>query len=239
MKCSSATIRTAVGITILATLLSLYYLDSRIPRATATVQVHPDIFTDPNNYITTGPNHKFTSNDFASSEILLAVSKRIELKKSDEDSLSLLKKITTITPVRGSDIVKITVKHSPREEAVQIANAIAECVVEYGIAIQKTRATRTITILDKELEQQHELVDEHRKSLTVYIQSYFAALTDLKENNPDNNIEISPRQEPYNQLKKTYEQSRDLFRELKIKQQETRTLLKTPHPPITIHERAQ
>lgn len=50
-------------------------------------------------------------------------------------------------------------------------------------------------------------------------------------------IDLSLRQSQYNQAKEDYEQSRAMLREMKIKQQEARVLLKMPRDPITLHEK--
>lgn len=50
-------------------------------------------------------------------------------------------------------------------------------------------------------------------------------------------VDLSLKQHSYTQAKETYEQSRAMLREMKIKQQEARVLLKMPRDPITLHEK--
>ncbi|MGC6457347.1 MAG: GumC family protein [Akkermansiaceae bacterium] len=52
----------------------------------------------------------------------------------------------------------------------------------------------------------------------------------------DGTIALSLKQSSYNQAKEAYEQSRAMLREMKIRQQEARVLLKMPRDPITLHE---
>lgn len=52
-------------------------------------------------------------------------------------------------------------------------------------------------------------------------------------------VEQSLQQHNYNEAKEKYEQSRTMLREMKIKQQEARVLLKMPRSPVTIYERAK
>jgi len=108
---------------------------------------------------------------FLSHKALLTVTQRIGLEMSEKD-LQLLKKNTTVTPRRGTDYIDITVKHSPREEAIRIANAIAEVGVERAANTEKNRAKRFLETLDGEIMAQSNLVDEHRKNLTVLIQQF-------------------------------------------------------------------
>ncbi|MGC6425856.1 MAG: polysaccharide biosynthesis tyrosine autokinase [Akkermansiaceae bacterium] len=49
-------------------------------------------------------------------------------------------------------------------------------------------------------------------------------------------VELSMQQHKYNSAKEEYEQSRDLYREMKLQQQEQRVLLRMPRTPITLHE---
>ncbi|YCM43195.1 hypothetical protein V2O64_17955 [Verrucomicrobiaceae bacterium 227] len=48
-------------------------------------------------------------------------------------------------------------------------------------------------------------------------------------------VELSLKQHNYNQAKEDYEQARDQFRNMKIKQQEARSMLNVPRTPVTIH----
>ncbi|MDB4393593.1 hypothetical protein N9Z74_01420, partial [bacterium] len=52
-------------------------------------------------------------------------------------------------------------------------------------------------------------------------------------------VDRSLHQESYFQAKEGYEQSRAMLREMQIKQQKARTLLKMPRSPVTIHESAK
>lgn len=54
----------------------------------------------------------------------------------------------------------------------------------------------------------------------------------------NDSVALSLRQHRYNQAKETYEQSRAMLREMKIKQQEARILLKMPRSPVTLHQKA-
>ncbi|MEJ6580748.1 MAG: polysaccharide biosynthesis tyrosine autokinase [Akkermansiaceae bacterium] len=62
-------------------------------------------------------------------------------------------------------------------------------------------------------------------------------MREMVDNKQDITVELSLKQHNYNSAKEEYEQSRDMYREMKIKQQEARVLLKMPKTPITWHER--
>ncbi|MFT6239312.1 MAG: hypothetical protein ACJAQT_001391 [Akkermansiaceae bacterium] len=61
----------------------------------------------------------------------------------------------------------------------------------------------------------------------------------LAEKHPEIAADLALKQHNYTQGKEAYEQSRSMLREMKIKQQEARVLLKMPRAPITLHERAR
>ena len=61
-------------------------------------------------------------------------------------------------------------------------------------------------------------------------------MRDIVDKKKVDTIELSLKQSQYNQAKEDYEQSRAMHREMKMKQQEARVLLKMPRDPITLHE---
>lgn len=155
---------------------------------------------------------------------------------SDDESVTLLKEIATVTPREGTDFVDITVKTFPKEKAIRLANAIAEVGVERGAAIQKTRAKRALEALDEELSDQETRMLEFKKTLDSLPSDYplprglgiAGAVSKLPRGYKN-----------YLETKQAYEQSRLMLREMKLKQREARVLLKTPHTPITIHRPAK
>jgi len=62
-------------------------------------------------------------------------------------------------------------------------------------------------------------------------------MSTMVDTRKDDTVALSLKQNAYNQAKETYEQSRNMLREMKIKQQEARVLLKMPRDPITLHEK--
>jgi len=118
----------------------VFYFDWRIPRATASVLIHPAMvekikmvpYED-----SSGETHYMTRSSFEtpseklfSAATLFLAARRAGLKASDDENVTLLKKIVTITPREGTDLIGITVKRAPKEEAIRIATAIAEVGAE-------------------------------------------------------------------------------------------------------------
>jgi uncharacterized protein involved in exopolysaccharide biosynthesis len=227
------------GLTVAIYAATVFYLDSRIPRATATIQVHPTILSR-----NTGDSHgrlisrHYMESEFESilSEPTLAAAATllgIEEKNHPEAILSMKENVITAS-VRETDIITITAKDPDPEKAVKIANAIAEAYAQRRAFAEEDRAKRALTALDEELAAQQGLVDSHLKALN--------SLPAKSDDSPHPNEHITKlplKQNSHDQAKETYAQSRNMLREMKIKQQEARVLLKRPRHPITIHERAQ
>jgi capsular exopolysaccharide synthesis family protein len=81
------------------------------------------------------------------------------------------------------------------------------------ISLKEVLNTRLL-LVDRQVEKMREVVED-KKGITV---------------------DLSMRQHKYNSAKEEYEQARDLYREMKLQQQEQRILLRMPRNPITLHE---
>lgn len=225
----------AIALLILAGLATVFYLDSRVPRATATVQVHPARFAS--NAI--GMTRSYMENEY---EIILAQETRrlaatlLGIEKNQQaEAIQLMGENITTAPVRGTDFITITAKYPDPQQAAKIANAIAEAYAQRRSTAERDRAERAIAALDEELETQRELVATHKEKLVSLIQAYTPPLLDENGNPGD----LSFRQNAYNKAKENYLQSREMLQDMKTQQQEARVLLKMPRDPITIHERAK
>lgn len=62
-------------------------------------------------------------------------------------------------------------------------------------------------------------------------------MREMVEDRRGDTIELSLKQNRYNQAKEAYEQSREMLRDMKVQQQNARVLLKMPRNPITLHEK--
>jgi uncharacterized protein involved in exopolysaccharide biosynthesis len=225
----------------------IYYLDARIPRATAILQVHPSPFPRPLSGITTRHTHYMESefDIILSQQTLETAAEALDL--SPEETTRLKDKITT-EPMRGSDFIKITVKHQNADQAIKIANAIAEAYAQRRKESEESRADAAIEALDNEILSQNELVQKNLREfrsaaetnkITVTTNSFGPATFQLEAQEPTDPLATSERISKVTRAKEEYEQSRAMLREMIIKQQEARVLLKMPREPVTIHERAK
>jgi hypothetical protein len=238
---------------LLAVPAFIYYLDWRIPRATATVQVHPLWSTSPSNGFMTSDYMENEFEAILSKETLTMAAESLGISEDERDeALILMKKSIVTAPVRGSDFIEIIVKDQDPKKAAKVANAVAEAYAQNRAASANDRSKRALKALDEELNHQRELVAEHRADLEAILQRYdlefpsdnksFPEPNELQINDLDEldgTVDLSLRQNSYNQALETFTQSREMLREMKIKQDEARILLKVPFEPITIHQRAE
>ena len=83
-----------------------------------------------------------------------------------------LREMISTKAERESSLISIVCSHPKREIAVSIANRLAGIFVAYLNECEISRADRAVEALDLELREQGDLVQDHRKTLTVLVQQY-------------------------------------------------------------------
>jgi capsular exopolysaccharide synthesis family protein len=78
---------------------------------------------------------------------------------------------------------------------------------------------------------------ENLRTKLEMIDRQVVAMEEMVKERTDGTIDLSLRQNQYTQAKEAYEQAREMLRQMKIRQQEARVLLKMPRDPITLHEK--
>jgi succinoglycan biosynthesis transport protein ExoP len=371
-------------LTFLLVFMTAAVITSVMPQkfeSTSVVQVHPSMLTITPTYrsgqvgLGTLMTRNYMENEFetiTAPETLTEAAEALNLTEvwgmDMSEVLKTMSEIVIAVPRRGTDLMEIRVRHGKPEEAKEIAEALSKAYVARRNREETARAEEALEALDDELTLQGDLVQEHRKELTVLIQQYgipyfdgrnsgnvgateeamyrmsqqkldnyetqrdqlkiqiqklmdtdneeivraaagldlpenqvtaywtrFREATDaikvaqaeglglnhpevialqeraessmenarsevvtlkkvletkltlvdrqvekmaeIVDNKQDLTVELSLKQHNYNQAKEEYEQARMLYREMKIKQQEARVILKMPKTPITIHEK--
>ncbi len=228
-----------LALIIVTTLAIIAYRDSQIPRATATLQVHPsmiaiNIESNSNGRQMTRHYMESEYQTIPSKETLALAATLLGIEENQQaEAIQLMDKNVTTAPIRGSDFITITAKYPDPQQAINTADAIAEAYVQRRTETEVSHANRALEALDEEILSQQEKVTAH--------QTDFQAFIDINGQPPfngDDPVELSLKHHQYTQAKETHEQANAMLREMKIKQQEARILLKMPRQPITIHERA-
>jgi len=105
----------------------------------------------------------------------------------------------------------------PEVKAMRLrADGALENAGKEVVSLKEVLETR-LNLVDKQVEKMEQMVREKK----------------------DGTVDLSMRQHQYNSAKEEYEQSRMMYREMSVKQQQQRVLLKMPRTPITLHERAK
>ncbi|MDB4653013.1 polysaccharide biosynthesis tyrosine autokinase [Akkermansiaceae bacterium] len=165
--------------------------------STSVVQVHPSTITiapfrggggvNPGAQMTA----QYMQNEFQTiiaPETLKMAAKKAKLETlwgmETDTVVSILKGIVETTERRGTDFIEINVRHAKASDAKSIAVAVAEAYIERRRSTEEQRAQKALDALDNELIAQSDLVQDHRKELTVLIQQYGIPYFDGGHSNP-------------------------------------------------------
>jgi uncharacterized coiled-coil protein SlyX len=140
-------------------------------------------------------------------------------------------------------------KAQPHQKASILAsiklpgNPVTKPYARYLETLQKfDHLSQTKPSRNRELVATRKELDKARTELRKISESFSLVLKTQAakpKSKKGDAVDRSLHQESYFQAKEEYEQSRAMLREMQIKQQEARILLKMPRSPVTIHERAK
>ncbi|MDD5139050.1 MAG: hypothetical protein PHY43_02180 [Verrucomicrobiales bacterium] len=112
-----------------------------------------------------------------------------------ENTLEMLKKRIKLTPVRNTSLIEIAVYSNDKNEAAQIANAIAQSYQDYRVKYHATLTAKGLGVLQSEFRQEAEQIQTLQANLD-------SLRRDLKINYQDSlaltpSPTISPQEQPY------------------------------------------
>lgn len=187
-------------LTFLLVFMTAAVITSVMPRkfeSTSVVQVHPSMIAiNPiGNSGGVNPGAQMTRNymenefqTIVAAETLKMAAAKIDLEArwsmEMDEVVSVLKGVVQAVPMRGTDFIKITVRHAKPDDAKEIADSVAEAYMERRKQTEVNRAERALEALDDELIAQSDMVQDHRKDLTVLIQQYGIPYFDGNNSNP-------------------------------------------------------
>ncbi|MDB4809394.1 polysaccharide biosynthesis tyrosine autokinase [bacterium] len=153
--------------------------------STSVVQVHPSTIAiapfGPDGGVNLGAQMtaQYMQNEFETiiaPETLVLAARKAKLETlwamSMDEVIINLKNMVETVPRRGTDFIEIKVRHSKASDAKAVAVAVAEAYIERRKSTEEERALKALDALDNELIAQSDLVQDHRKELTVLIQQY-------------------------------------------------------------------
>ena len=88
-----------------------------------------------------------------------------------DEVLQLLREIVVATPIEGTDLVEIRVRHSVSGDARDIADALVVAYERRRLSIESTRVGRVLAALDGQIGKMEDLVDEKRKVLETIVRA--------------------------------------------------------------------
>ena len=151
--------------------------------STAVLQIHPSMLAiaPSTNSSTDGAlmTRHYMESEFetvVSAETLNSAIQAIALDQrwglSLEETLEKVKTMVSAEPRRGTDFIEIKARSHNQEDAHDIVNAVVDSYIARRNKMEMARAKKAIEALDKELQEQGDLVNDKRKNLTPLIQSY-------------------------------------------------------------------
>lgn len=143
--------------------------DARV--STAIVQILPSSLVLADPAIRTD---NFIANEIASismGEVLEKASHKGKWADLKAD-LNRIKNSLKVTRIEGTDMAKITVASSEKISGKKIINDLIDAYLEIREDFEFSTSHATLVALDNELIAQSNLVQDHRKELTVLIQQY-------------------------------------------------------------------
>lgn len=81
------------------------------------------------------------------------------------DTMEILKERMSLSPVRNTEYITITVYSDDKNEAANIANAIAESYKKYRFNVQQERANRSIDVLENQFKDEEDQINAVQTNL--------------------------------------------------------------------------
>lgn len=106
-------------------------------------------------------------------------------------------------------------------------------------AEEKRVAEKELTKIRGEADAEVANIKEVLKTRLALVDQGIKTMSKMDHSEKVDKVELSMSRNRYNAATEEYEQARDLYREVKLQQQEQHAILKMPFSPVTIFERAR
>lgn len=164
-----------------------------------------------------------------------------------EEDIRFLKTQLEVSPVRGTDFINITAKHQSQEQAILIANAIANAYLTRQVEIQREQVNHALESFDEEIVDHLKLSHEQWLEFVTVCKKIGFDGPFFKDDPPDvSDMEKVDTHNQLNELGKDFHRTRKIFLEstakldeMKLKQQAFRKSFKEPKTFISIQEYAK
>lgn len=186
-------------------------------------------------------------NGLTEEEMLRKTTSKLDTLELDRDQLQIkLKKLTT---VEDDELIRVAAGFELPESQVSRlytqwieATKQREAMITNGLGTVhpsvKALDQKIITLKNEADQAVVTLMDVLRTRLTL-VNNRIEKMKEMVSGKQSKPVELTMQQEKYNLAKEEYEQARDLYKEMKLQQQEQRVFLKMPRTPVTLHEAAK
>lgn len=147
--------------------------------SSATLQIHFTRPYDPDSDQEQPAN--FLRNQIA---IISANSVIAEAAANSKIDVKVIQEALWIAMIEGTDLITLSAYHDDAATSKRIAEAVISAYVAHRNSLEVERAHSSLEALDTELINQGDLVQDHRKELTVLIQQYGIPYFDGRSSNP-------------------------------------------------------
>ena len=166
---------------------------------------------------------------------------------AEEDDINLLKTQLEVSPERGTEFLNITAKHQSQEQAILIANAVAEAYTSRQVVIERERTNQAIKILDEEIVLQIKSAHEKWLEFVAVCKQIGFDGPFFKDDPPnlqdmekaDDDDQLKELEGEFNRTRNTFLEFNAEVHEMRLKQQEIRKGFKEPETFVSIHEYAR
>lgn len=223
--------RIAATLAVLGVLGTAWFLDHRIPRATAIIQIHP--FQIPLKRPTS-----YMENEFAkilSPQTIALAAREFGLPLSSDQTDPVVDSLT-LSPVRGTDFIRITAKDDDPERAAQIANAIAHAYAKRRADSLNEEIRVALQDLEAKITLQEALVQQTQRNLEAPDEEPIQPKPEQNDLDQDRLIDRSFQKYQASLAEQRYEEARHLLLEIKHNQKTARAFLRNPRAPVTLHQ---
>lgn len=127
---------------------------------------------------------------------------------NEEAALKVLKEIVTVEDIRGTDLRRVSVRFSSKEDARDIALEVARAYLEYREELEAKKLEKGIEELKRAVREQEDRVEEIGKILSTITRSIGAE---------SDGISSPPTTEDYIAAKRDFETEQSLLAQMKVK----------------------
>lgn len=177
-------------------------------------------------------------------EMLRRATSKLDTLEQDRDQLEI--QIKKLVGIDDEDLIRTAAGlELPENQVSSLYSQYQETVRSRESVIANGLGTKHPTVkgLDRTI---YNLMEDARKGVVslkdvlrtrlTLVNNRVTKMEEMVGVKKEETVDLSMQQHKYNSAREEYEQTRALYREMKLQQQEQRVLLRMPRNPITLHE---